>query len=571
MRRWAKIVVAVVVLVVAALAAIPFFVNANTFRPLLETELSAALGRQVKLGNLKLSVFRGSLVADTLSIADDPGYSTTPFLSAREVRIGVNMQPLIRSRQIQIRSFEIEAPQIHLVRGANGLWNFSSLSHNEASFASNPAYSEALAHSSVGLIAIRDGRAVVESLPAQGQPLVYDHLDLTVRRFSMERQFPFTLDAAVPGGGLIHVKGNVGPIDPQNAAQTAMNVAIRVRHLDPVQAGFLDADVGISVLADIDADAKSDGKTVSSTGTAHLQRLQLVPAGSPASQPIDLSYDISHNLEQSAGRLQHAALHLGKGTFDLSGDYRLAGGNPWVDLKVNGQSVPIDELQPLMAAAGVKLPNGSQLKGGTLTVGLEMTGPAKDLVVTGPVEVDNTQLTGFDLGSKISGIAALAHVKTGSTTQIQSLKLNLHASNAGIQVDQIDSVLPALGESTGSGTISPKGALAFRLVAHVANAHGMGKVGAGLLAKLNKFSSSSPNSSSSSLADKQSADGVPILVGGTASDPVITADVTGLLHRNATTLLDKAKQNSPKSLFKRLFGRKGPTSAEKSPSPAGPR
>jgi len=554
MKRWVKIVAVVVVLVVAALAAIPFFVNANTFRPLLETELSAALGRQVKLGNLRLSLLTGSLVADTLSIADDPDYSAAPFLSAREVRIGVNMQPLIRSRQIQVRSFEIEAPQIHLVRGSNGRWNFSSLSRNEASIRANPAYSTVLSHSTVGLIAIREGRAVVETLPAQGQPHVYDHVNLTARQFSLARQFPFALAAAVPAGGVVAMKGNVGPIDPQNAAMTALDVQISVQHLDPVAAGFLDQDVGISMLADIDVHAKSDGKTVSSVGTVHMQRLQLVRAGSPASQPIDLEYDIAHNLQDSTGQLRSAVLHLGKGRFQLRGDYRFVPGDPWVDLKLAGQSVPIDELQPLMAAAGVKLPNGSQLKGGTLTVALEMTGPAKELVVTGPVEVDNTQLAGFDLGSKISGIATLANVKTGNTTQIQSLKLNLQASHAGIKVDQIDSVIAALGESTGSGTISPTGALAFRLVAHVTTAHGMGKVGAGLLAKLNQFSSSS--------ADKESAEGVPILVSGTASDPVITADVTGLLHRNAATLLDKAKQNHPGSVFKKLFGKKNDPSAD---------
>ena len=94
--------------------------------------MSAALGRTVKLGNLYFSPFSGSLVANDLSIADDPAFSTSPFLSARQLRIGVEMKPLILHRQIHIRSFEVEAPQIHLIQGPNGTWNFSSLSRSAA-------------------------------------------------------------------------------------------------------------------------------------------------------------------------------------------------------------------------------------------------------------------------------------------------------------------------------------------------------------------------------------------------------------------------------------------------------
>ena len=93
MKLWAKIFAGLVVIVIAAIIAIPFFVDANTFRPTLETRLSAGLGRPVKLGNLRLSLLSGSLVADNLSVADDPAFSTTPLLTAREERIGVDMKP----------------------------------------------------------------------------------------------------------------------------------------------------------------------------------------------------------------------------------------------------------------------------------------------------------------------------------------------------------------------------------------------------------------------------------------------------------------------------------------------
>ena len=67
-----KIIAIVVVVLLVIAIAIPFFVNANTFRPTLESELTGALGRQVKVGNLSLSLFSGSVQADNISIADDP-------------------------------------------------------------------------------------------------------------------------------------------------------------------------------------------------------------------------------------------------------------------------------------------------------------------------------------------------------------------------------------------------------------------------------------------------------------------------------------------------------------------
>ena len=83
MKRWAKILVVIAVVLVAAVAAIPLFVNANTFRPAIERELASTLGRNVKVGDLSLSVFSGRMLSKDLSVADDPNFSATPFLTAK--------------------------------------------------------------------------------------------------------------------------------------------------------------------------------------------------------------------------------------------------------------------------------------------------------------------------------------------------------------------------------------------------------------------------------------------------------------------------------------------------------
>src|ERR1035438_9742960 len=81
MKRRLQIVGIVCAVIVAAVIALPFGVNVNSFRPKLETELSSAIGRPVRVGNLSLSFFARTVSAQDLTIGDDPGFSQQPFAS----------------------------------------------------------------------------------------------------------------------------------------------------------------------------------------------------------------------------------------------------------------------------------------------------------------------------------------------------------------------------------------------------------------------------------------------------------------------------------------------------------
>ena len=130
MKKSVKIgLAAAIALPILAAAAIRHFVDANTFRPMIESRLTAALSRKVTLGDLSLSLITGSLVANDIVIAADPKFGQTPFFTAKRLRIGVQMKPLIFNRQLIVQSFEIDDPQIHLIRAEDGTWNFSTLSH----------------------------------------------------------------------------------------------------------------------------------------------------------------------------------------------------------------------------------------------------------------------------------------------------------------------------------------------------------------------------------------------------------------------------------------------------------
>src|SRR3954452_13783574 len=100
----------VLALILLTVLAIPLFLNADSFRARIESELSESLGRKVSLGKLDLSVWSGSLVAQNTSLADDPAFSKEPILQAGSVDIDVDMIPLIFSRQVHITGFTIDKP-----------------------------------------------------------------------------------------------------------------------------------------------------------------------------------------------------------------------------------------------------------------------------------------------------------------------------------------------------------------------------------------------------------------------------------------------------------------------------
>lgn len=117
----------IVGLLILIALALPLFISANTFKPILESDLSGALGRKVEIGNISLSIFSGSISVDSFSVADDPAFSSSPFLSARQLSAGVSLMPLIFSKRLDVVSLTITDPQVTLLRAASGRWNYSSL------------------------------------------------------------------------------------------------------------------------------------------------------------------------------------------------------------------------------------------------------------------------------------------------------------------------------------------------------------------------------------------------------------------------------------------------------------
>jgi len=233
MKKAIYITLIVVVVIILILVITPFFIDADRFRPEIEQTLGEKLGRKVEIGHLSVSLLTGSLRADQISIADDPAYGREPFVTAQSLSVGVDLKPLIFSRELHVHSLELGNPQVQLLRTAAGEWNFATMG---ASAKGDPApsakndppadppndpqaqssSSAALNNFSVDSVRISNGTI---SFGRAGQPsrLAYQGVNITAENVSQAAAFPMTFIAKTPGGGKLSLDAQVGPIGSGDA------------------------------------------------------------------------------------------------------------------------------------------------------------------------------------------------------------------------------------------------------------------------------------------------------------------------------------------------------------------
>ncbi len=522
MKRIARWIGILLLLLVVAVAALPFLINPNQFRPMLEAELSNALARDVKVGDLKVALLSGGVTADDLTVSDDPAYSRTPFLHAQSVSLGVDIWPLIFSRQLRVTQLTLVQPQIDLLQSAAGDWNFSSLGAKSAAPVRNAAppvkHTGAPMDLSVKLVKISNGRLTFAQQSRDTKARVLENVGVEVQNFSATSVFPFSLTAKLAGGGNFQINGVAGPINTADTAQTNAKVKLKLSGFDLAAAG-IENSTGLAGLISIDGAAASNGKTLFVSGRLKADKLKLARNGTPAREPVEFDISVEHDMRNRAGILRRGEIHIGNAPASLTGTYASHGEDIDVDMKLAGPEMAVPQLTAMLPVFGVQLPAGSSFQGGTAAAKLNFAGPMEALVIDGTLGLNNTQLTGFNLGSKLSGIEKLAGIKTGPNTEIQTFAATIHMAPDGSSVQDIKFVAPALGELNGGGTVSPTQALDFKMRATL-------HTGGIALAMIGAKSDA----------------GVPFTIEGTASNPVFRPDVKGMAGSILGGLLGRKKK-----------------------------
>jgi AsmA protein len=498
------IVVAVLLVIVVL---VPLFINVDSFRPQLEEKLSAALNRHVQIGKLEASILSGGASASNISIADDPAFNKGPFLTASSVKVGVELMPLIFSRQLKVTSITVQKPEITLLKNAAGKWNYSTLGATTQKTAPAPSGDSKAPDISVAKFEIADGTVRVghSSGHAAGKQNVYQNVDLEARDISATTPVPFKLSATLPAGGKLALDGEAGPLNQSDSAKSPLSAKITLNHVDLGATGFVDAGSGLGGTLDFDGQVKSDGKRAHSEGKATVTGLKAMQGGQPAKQPVSVDYKSDYALDSESGTV-NANLRTGKSVTNASGTLAAKGEDTLANLKIQGKDMPVDDVAQLLPAFGVVLPSGASLQGGVINMDLNAEGPLDRLVINGPIHITGTHLSGYNLTSKLGALAAFTGNKSGSTdTLIQTCSSALHVAPDGIKADNIVLDVPSLGTLTGNGVIANDNSLNFKM--------------------LLKLSGGANNMLGSLTGVSMGQNGLPFLIEGKTSNPTFRPEL----------------------------------------------
>ncbi len=236
----------------------------------------------------------------------------------------------------------------------------------------------------------------------------------------------------------------------------------------------------------------------------------IVPGASGSSQSRvlkDLNIDLqnaSYSPAQHTGTFDRCLISVRKSTARLSGTYQVRGQSLMANLHLTGSQLAVDDVRDVLPALGIDLPGGSKLHGGTVNANLALTGPVNRLVTSGTVEMKNTSLFGFDLGSKLSSLPGLSGIPSAQNLGIVDLSTGLRVGPQGTHISNFNSEITGIGGLTGDGDIDSANHLKFSMTAHLSDGLHSGLNGVGL----------------------KVPDDLPFLVSGTTSRPVIVPDLS---------------------------------------------
>jgi uncharacterized protein involved in outer membrane biogenesis len=384
MTKLQKILIAaavVVALPLLALAALPFLLNGNNFRPALQAQMEQRLHRPVTIGSIQVKTFPLALRISDLLIGQPAGVvSKLPFVDAKEVSVAVDLLPLLR-REVVINSVELKSPRIELVRDKAGVWNYDT---------GTPAGGQSASSGSLtlGRLTIEDGQIALDDQKAGTPRDVYEHIDLDLRHLGSDSRGSLT--------------GNV--------------------RLDSMAA-----------VLKIQSDFET-GPALSAAG-------QLSLTSDRMKDPLNVTYDLRRANATSPVTIQKLEAKIGSLSASADGSVNTEATPALLQLRVKTASAPIGDLIRVAALYGAQLPAGLSIVG-NLQADVQINGTTEKPVLTGKIEATEAQITAKELAEPVRASKLVVDFTPESaatqpfTVETGSTKLTAQATVTGYSGDK---------------------------------------------------------------------------------------------------------------------------------------
>ncbi|HVZ60704.1 MAG TPA: AsmA family protein, partial [Terriglobales bacterium] len=380
-------------LIVLVVLVVPAFVDINQYRPKIEAELQKALGRQVSVGPMRLSLLPPRARVSNVVIAEDPNYGTGPFISVPEMSASIDVWALLKG-EMKLQSLTLKQPSVQLVHTKSGVWNFSSLGGKQ----SGNKDTQGTGAVPLSNIEISDGHVTLidQQKNFRGS---YEQIDLSVEGYAPNQAFDVDAGMVLPGkgAGKLQLQGKIGPIQPNDIMSTPVNGELKLQEVSIASLQALtnqQQDMALNGTASGKISVRNNGRELESSGEMKVDKLSV--RGVQVDYPIALEYKLSGNLNDHNFKVEGGKLSLGPTPFGFSGTLNAAPTPMTVDMSLSTKDAPLAEAARLAAAFGVAF--GTQVNvAGQLTADVQARGPVNSPALNGSVVARNISVRGGEL------------------------------------------------------------------------------------------------------------------------------------------------------------------------------
>ena len=387
---------------------------ANQNKDQLLAQAEQALGRKVQIGEIGLT-FWGGIGARlrNFALADDPAFSSDNFVQAADLQVNVKLMPLL-NQEIEVKRVILHDPVIRVIRNAQGIFNFASLSGGDMPDAPPDASDTTASIGSggmpllVALVNITNGD-IQYTDQQENAALRISQLDLKVEDLSFDKPLRIELAAAIVS-------------DQQNFQLDATF-------------GPLGKEIQVDTLA-IDGSLTLDPLDITAVQKALPQVAEAIPPGLGISGPVR----ISSQLSGTARALILSGLQLTASVFESSEpNVKVTGNVGPVGTDMDALALNTDiafgpaGLPQLLAFAPVAENLPPELSAdGSASVNVHVEGTLKNLAFTATVDATQSSIQFGDQFHKAQGKRMVLSTDARMTPESIALQ------QAKIQLDTLE-------------------------------------------------------------------------------------------------------------------------------------
>ncbi|HEY7168491.1 MAG TPA: AsmA family protein [Candidatus Binatia bacterium] len=240
LKRSGFALVLLLIAIIIALGTFVLFANrvAERQRAQVEQELRTFLGKDITFDSLNVRLWGGpGFAARQFRIADDPRFAATPFVRARELKLGLDLWRLLRG-EVLITSLRFEDAEFQIITNEAGVLNTSVLASRKKRFTALPnlRIGGPERPTPARIFEIRNVRIVngrldfIDRSVTQPAELQIKNIELEARGLTSSAPTAIKFTAALTEGVTYDVKidGTIGPLrEEREWSQQPVNLAMQ--------------------------------------------------------------------------------------------------------------------------------------------------------------------------------------------------------------------------------------------------------------------------------------------------------------------------------------------------------